>query len=74
MACRQFERRRDLALLRAMAHERSIAARTEGKPKSVEQNGLSRSGLPREDGEPRRKLDIEMLNENNVANGEPNQH
>jgi hypothetical protein len=48
VAGRQLERRRHLALLRALAHESSVTAGAERKRKGVEHDGFARAGLARE--------------------------
>ena len=48
VAGRQLERRRHLPLLRALAHEGSVAAGAQSKRKGVEHDGFARAGLARE--------------------------
>ena len=70
----QLEGRGHLALLRTLAHQRNVAARAERKGEGIEQNGLAGAGLPREHGQAGGELDIESIDEDNVANREPGQH
>ena len=70
----QLEGRGHLALLRTLAHQRDVAARAERKGEGIEQDGLAGAGLPREHGQTGGELDIESIDEDNVANREPGQH
>src|SRR5262249_38586759 len=70
----QLEGRGHLALLRTLAHQRDVAARAERKGEGIEQYGLAGSGLTREHGQAVSELDIEPIDEDDVANREPGQH
>jgi len=71
---RRLEQGGDLALLDPVAHQRCIAAGSKRKRKGVEQNRFSRTGLARKHGEPAGKIDIETIDQDDIANGQPSQH
>ena len=71
---RQFERRRHLALRLAVAHEAPVAARAKRQRQRIEKNGFPRAGLAGEDGQPRRKLKVQLIDQHHVANGEARKH
>ena len=74
MVARQFERRRHLALLRALPHQRGIAARAERQRKGVEQDRLAGAGLAGEHGRPDGEIDVEPIDQDDVADREPGEH
>ena len=71
---RQLEYRGDLALLDAVTDERGIAARAQRKRKGIEQDRLSGTGLAGQHGEAEREVDVQAVDQHNVADGEPGQH
>ncbi len=74
MAGRQLEGRGHLPLLGALAHQRGIAARAERQRKGIEQDGLAGAGLAGEHRQPGREVDVEPIDQDDVANREPGQH
>jgi hypothetical protein len=74
MALREIEDGDDLALAFAMAHERAIAARAERKRKSIEKNGFASARLTGQDREAGPKFEIEPVDQNNIPDGEVNEH
>ena len=71
---RQFERRRHLPLRLAVTHEAPVAARAKRQRQRIQKNGFSRSGLAGEDGQPRRELKIQLIDQHHIANGEARKH
>jgi hypothetical protein len=71
---RQLEYRADLALLDAVPDKRGIAARTERKRKGVEQDRLAGAGLAGQHAEAAREVDVQAVDQHNIADGEPGQH
>ena len=51
-----------------------IAPRSERKTKRIEQDGLARAGLSGQHGKAGIKLQIQLFNENNVADGKGREH
>jgi hypothetical protein len=70
----RIEGRRHLSLARTLAHQRNIAARAERKGKGVEQDRLAGAGLACEHGKPIGEIDVEPIDQDNVANGQPGEH
>jgi hypothetical protein len=70
----EFEDRGDLTLRLAFAHERAVAARAKRQGKGVEQNRFASAGLAGKNGEAAAKRKIELIDQDNVADGEVNQH
>ena len=68
MAGRQIEYGANLPLLGAAAHKPRIAARTKSKREGVKQDRLARSGLAGQHGEAATEIEIDGINQNNVAN------
>src|SRR5262249_4167438 len=71
---REIERRRHLALIRTVPHQRDVAARAERKRKCIEQDRLASTGLAGERGKALGEIDIEPLDQNDVTDGQPGQH
>ena len=63
-----------LALLGALAHQRRIAAGAERQRKGVEQDRFAGAGLAGQRGKAGAEIDIEPVDQNDVANGEAGQH
>lgn len=74
MPGRRLERGHDLPLRGAMAHERAIAAPAKREAERVEKDGLSGAGLAGQHGQAPVEGKIERVDENDVADGEPDQH
>ncbi len=56
-----------LALLGALAHQRRIAARAERQRKGVEQDRFAGAGFAGQRGKPGAEIDIEPVDQNDVA-------
>ena len=70
----QLERRRHLTLLRALAHQARIAARAEREREGIEQDRLAGAGLAGQHREPGVEVDIEPIDQHDVADREAGQH
>ena len=57
-----------------MAHQRDIAARAERKREGIEQDGFAGAGLAGEHRQTGREVDVEPVDQDDVANREPGQH
>ena len=68
------ERRDHLPMLGALAHQRRVAAAAERERERVEHDRLARAGLPGQHREPRGEIEIELLDEDDVANRKMGQH
>ncbi len=73
-ARRQVESRGHLALLGALAHQRDVAAGAERQRKGIEQDRLAGAGLAGQHGEAGGEIDIEPVDQDDVADGEPGEH
>ena len=71
---RQVEARRHLPLRFAVAGQRAVAARAERERQSVEQDRLSRPGFAGEDGEAVGELEVQLVDQHDVADREPGEH
>ena len=71
---RQVECRRHLALRLAVAHQTAVAAGAKRQRQRIEKNRFPRAGLPGEDRQPRRELEIQLIDQHHVANGEARKH
>src|SRR5690606_29913108 len=58
----------DLSAIGAVAHERSIAASAERERERVEKDGLTGAGFAGEDGQPGIEGEIELIDQDDVAN------
>ena len=67
MPGRQFEHRGDLALLRALAHQRGVAAGAQRQRKGIEQDRLAGAGFAGQHGQARREIDVEPVDQNDVS-------
>ena len=74
MVARQFEGSGHLPLLRAMSHQRGVAARAERQREGVEQDRLAGTGLAREHGKPLGEIDVEPIDQDDVADRKPGEH
>ena len=74
MAARQLERGRHLPLLRALPHQRGVAARTERQREGVQQDRLAGAGLAGEHGKPVGEIDVEPIDQDDVADRKPDEH
>ena len=74
MVARQLERRRHLPLLRAMAHQRGVAARAERQREGIQQDRLAGAGLAGEHGKALGEIDVEPIDQDDVADREPGKH
>ena len=64
----------DLALLGAVAHQRRIAARAERQREGVEQDRFAGAGLAGQRGKAGAEIDVQPVDQNDVADGEASQH
>ncbi len=74
MVARQLEGGGHLPLLGAVAHQGGVAARAERQRKGVEQDRLAGAGLAREHGKPVGKIDVEPIDQDDVADRKPGEH
>ena len=74
MLRRQLEHRGDLALLGALAHQGGVAARAQRQREGIEQDRLAGAGLAGQHGKPGREIEVEPVDQNDVADREPGQH
>ena len=74
MACRHIEHRGDLPLLGALAHQPGIAARAERKREGIEQDRLAGTGLAGEHRKSLGEIEIELVDQDDVANGQTDEH
>ena len=68
------ERRRHLPLLLALAHQGGVAARAERQRERVEQDRLAGAGFAGEHGKPLGKVDVEPVDQDDVADGKAGEH
>ena len=74
MIRRKLERGGDLTVLGAVARQRRVAARAKRERKSVEQDRFAGAGLARKRGKPGAEIDVQPVDQNDVANGKTRQH
>jgi len=74
MALRHVEHRGDLALVGAVADEACVAPAAERQRKGIEQDGFARAGLAGQHRKAAGKLDIEPLDQHDVADRQTRQH
>jgi hypothetical protein len=74
MAGRHLEHRGDLPLLRALTHQRGVAARAQRQREGVEQDRLAGAGLAGQHRQARGEIEVEPVNQHDVADREPGQH
>ena len=68
------ERGRHLALLGALAHQARIAAAAERQREGIEQDRLAGAGLAGEHRQPGRIVDVEPVDQHDVADGKTGEH
>ncbi len=73
VAC-ELEGRGHLSLLGAVPHERTVAAGAERQRESIEKDGFSGARLAGQRREPGREIDIEPVDQDDVANRQADQH
>ena len=74
MASRDVEDGRHLSLLEPLPDQRLVAAAAQGQRESIEQDRFSGAGLAGERGKAVGKIDVEPLDQNDVANGQSGEH
>ncbi len=74
MTRRHVEHRGHLPLVGALAHQSRIAARAQRQRKGIEQDRLAGAGLSREHGKSLVEIEIELVDQNDVANGQTDEH
>lgn len=68
------ENRADMTLRRPMADEPPIAPRAERERQAVKQDGFACARLPRQNGQAPLEREIELVDQDNVADGQLNEH
>ncbi len=71
---REFEHGRHLTLLLAVAHEPAVAPAAERERQRVEQDRLAGAGFPGQHREARLEIEVEPVDQNDVADRQPGQH
>ncbi len=74
MVAGQLEHRRHLTLRSAGAHEAAVAAQAQGQRQGVEQDRLAGAGLAGKDRQTPGEIEVELVDQHNVADGEPREH
>ena len=74
MAGGQLEGGGHLPLLGAVAHQRGVAARAERQREGVEQDRFAGAGLAGQHRQPGGEVDVEPVDQDDVADREPGQH
>ena len=74
MVLRHVEDGRHLALSRAVADQRGIAARAERQRQGIKQDGFAGAGLAGQDREAGRKIDVQPLDQDDIADRQAGQH
>ena len=74
MPLRHVEGGRDLALLRAVAHEAGVAAAAERQRERIQQDGFARAGFAGQHGEATGEFDIEPFDQDDVTDRQTRQH
>src|SRR4029434_10259785 len=74
MIAGNLERRSNLTLLRTLPHQRLIPAPAQGQSKGIEQDRLARTGLAGKHGKLVRKVDVEPVDQNDVADRKSGEH
>ena len=74
MRGRQLEGGGHLALLGAVAHQRDVAARAQRQREGIEQDRLAGAGLAGQHRQAAREIDIEPIDQDDVADREPGEH
>src|SRR5690606_18179955 len=74
MLRRHLEDGRHLPLRLTVAHKTAVAAPTQGEREGVEQDGLAGAGFTGEDAEPPIEGKIEPIDQDDVADGELDEH
>src|SRR5208337_4516231 len=74
MARRQVERCGNACRLSALAHKAAIAARSQRKAEAIEYNRLARPGLARENRQPLGEAQVELVDQNNIADRKSGKH
>ncbi len=74
MVGRKLEDGGDLAVFRPGAYHRRLAAGAERERKGVEQDRFAGAGLAGKRGKPGAEIDVQTIDENDVANGEAREH
>ena len=74
MRTRERKGRGDHATLRPCPHQRTVATGAKRQTQRVKQDRLAGTGFTGEHGQPRVESDIELLDQDDVTNGESGQH
>jgi len=68
MVARHVEHRRHLPLGGTVAHQRGIAARAERQRQRIEKDGFAGARFAGQNGKPRREIDVEPFDQDDIAN------
>src|SRR5262245_62064209 len=74
MIAGNLERRSNLTLLRTLPHQRLVPTPAQGQNKGIEQDRLARTGLAGKHGKLVRKVDVEPVDQNDVADRKSGEH
>ncbi len=74
MVARDIEHGGDLALLDALPDQRLVPAAAKGQRESIEQDRLAGAGFAGEHGEPIGEIDVEPVDQHDVADRESGEH
>ena len=74
MVLADFKSGNHLTLHGAVAHQGDVAARSERKSKSVEQDGFAGAGFAGQYGKTGAEIDVQPIDKDDVADGEPGEH
>jgi hypothetical protein len=74
MVARNIEHGGNLALLDALSDERLISAATQGQSEGIEQDRLAGAGFTGQHGKPVGEIDIEAVDQHDVADRESGEH
>ena len=74
MVARHVEHGDDLALCRAVAHQRSVAAGAKRQRQRVEQDGFSGAGFAGQHGKAGQEVDVQLLDQDDIADRQSGKH
>jgi len=64
----------DLSLIGIVTHQGAVAAGAQRQRQSIEEDRLAGTGFAGENAEPGLKSDVELIDQDDVANGESDEH
>ena len=74
MRARDLKHGGDLALLGPLPHQRLVATRAQRQREGIEQDRLARAGFAGEHGKALGKIDVEPVDQDDVADGKSRKH